>query len=190
MRGALLRGMNDQLSPSDLATIESLFKPSSDAPDTLRRTALMALAHDGTERALQCLERIKPMIYEADLRAWFQLALEECSYFCISARLDPILERLGDLKELAPATGTEEALEQEYQRLDEELCARGFCVDFSEKVDPGRQVAVLRAFLGAIGELRHQGEGQLHIDTWYGDDSYSDVFDGGWSVTPLAVGQA
>lgn len=182
--------MNDhQLSKSDIQTIEALFRPSSDAPDALRRTALVALAHDGTERALQCLERISPMIYDADLRAWFTMALGECSYFCVSARLDPILERLGDLKDLPDATGSEEQLEQEYHRLEDEAGARGFWIYFHDDEKTGRQVAVLRAFLGAIGDLRCQGEGKILIDDWCGDDSESEDFDGCWSVTPLAVGQ-
>lgn len=183
--------MNDQLTDSDFATIEALFQPESITPDTLKRTALIALAHDGTERALGTLERIGPLISGDEGRAWFEMALEECSYFRISAQLDPIMERLGDLKELPPAKGKRRDLKEEFDHLDEVLDLRGFCVDFSNHVTLGRRVAVLRAFLEAVGDLRVRGQGHLHIDTWYGDDSeIDDAFDGGWSVTPVAVGQA
>lgn len=151
-----------QLTEAELTAIRDSLGIGLNSDVEGLKLALVRLAHDGSDQAMDILREARSRIPSA-LRGFFGCAWDECSYFNFLGKVDEVClppEELAGLLAL-PDTAAEVA---ECEALEDLLADRGVIVELISGTPIQVRLAYVRRLLDSLGELRYRGTGFVHFD--------------------------
>jgi hypothetical protein len=154
----------EKLSDQELRSLSRLLAEPSRVGTEALKAALVRLAHDAGDEAVEILGRARGRI-PPSLRGFFECAWDECCYFNFVSHVSDVSLTGEDLQaETDLDRMTEDELSVECEELEMELAERGVLVDLVPGLPVRIRLAYVRRLLESIGELRYLGSGFVHFD--------------------------